>query len=404
MAAATQTPATTQASRFPKLKIGLVGCGGRGCGAAKNCVDSSENVELVALADLFPDRMESGNKTLKESLKEKYNVPDKQIFIGFDAIDKILETDIELVLLTTPGGFRPFHIAKAVAAGKHIFAEKPIGTDPVGIRSVLESARKIDEKKLNFVCGTQRRHHPPYVEMMKRIHGGAIGEVLGGQCYWNQVGTWFKPRDKSWSDLEWQIRNWNNFTWLSGDQILEQHVHNIDVMNWAMGGPPVSAYGLGGRQTRDAEIYGNVYDHEAVEFEYPGGKIVMSMCRQMDQTDFRVGERIVGTEGVAFPDKGIIRGKETWKYEGDQNHLVAYVKEHTDLINAIRTGERINEAVRIAESTLTGIMGRMSVYSGKQVTWEQAMGSKLSLFPEKLDFAAKYPIPEIAVPGKTPVT
>jgi predicted dehydrogenase len=271
---------------------------------------------------------------------------------------------------------------------------------------VLDAAAKIDEKKLCFVCGTQRRHHPMYEEIMRRIHDGAIGEVLGGQFYWNQASTWFKPREKTWSDLEWQIRDWNNFTWLSGDQILEQHVHNIDVMNWAMNSTPVSAYGMGGRQTRSDPVYGNVYDHVCVEYVFEGDKRCMGMCRQMDATDWRVAERVFGTRGVAYTDKGIIRGDTKagyWKYEGDQNMHIAYVKEHADLIKTIREGGHINEARRIAESTLTGIMGRMSMYTGREVTWEQALNSKLSLFPEKLDFALNYPVPEVAMPGRTPL-
>jgi predicted dehydrogenase len=238
--------------------------------------------------------------------------------------------------------------------------------------------------------------------VIKRIHDGAIGDVVGGQCYWMQSQIWSKARESGWSDTEWQIRNWNYFTWLSGDHIVEQHIHNIDVMNWALGGPPKSAYGMGGRQARTDALYGHIYDHFAVEFEYPSGARVTSMCRQQDNTATRIGENIVGTRGTADPRVGRILGASGWKYSGDTKLTVGLVGEHADLIKSIQSGTPINEGRRIAETTLTAIMGRMSAYSGKVVTWEQAMNSKLDLFPKELSLGPMA-VPPVPMPGHEPV-
>ena len=386
-----------------RLRVGLIGAGGRGCGAAKDCVSSTAGVEITAIGEMFPDRLEKAKKNLADSLGDAYKVADDHCFLGFDAYQKVLATDVDMVILATPPGFRPMHIRAAAEAGKHIFAEKPVATDPVGVRSVIESGKIIAARKLGFLAGTQRRHHPGYIEIIKRIHDGAIGEVLGGQCYWCQNAIWFKPHQPEWSDLEWQLSNWEYFTWLSGDHIVEQHIHNIDVMNWAMGGPPVSAYGMGGRQVRTDPVYGHIFDHFAIEFTYASGVKVSSMCRQIDGTASRVTEMIVGSKGIAEPRQGTIKGDNPFKYAGETRPAAAMKAEHADLIGSIREGKPLNDAQRIAETTLTAIMGRMSAYTGKEITFEQAMGSKLNLFPEKLDFAAAYPTPDVAVPGKTPL-
>jgi len=281
-----------------RVRVGLVGCGGRGTGAVTNAASASKSVQIVAMGDVFRDRLDKSREQL-QSLGEQYAVSDDHCFVGFDAYKKVLASDIDYVILATPPAFRPMHLRAAIEAGKHVFAEKPVATDPAGVRSILETGKLAEEKNLAIVVGTQRRHHPGYIEVMKRVHDGAIGEVMGGQCYWLQNATWMKPRKPEWTDLEWQIRDWPFFTWLSGDIIVEQHIHNIDVMNWAMGGPPKSAYGMGGRQVRIDPAYGNIYDHFAVEFEYPNGMSVSSMCRQTDGTDGRVTEHIVGTKGTA---------------------------------------------------------------------------------------------------------
>ncbi len=384
-----------------KLRIGLVGCGGRGTGAAKDCISSNDNVQLVALGDVFPERIASAKSQLTD-LGEKLAVADDHCFSGFDAYRKVLACEIDLVILATPPGFRPMHIAAAVDAGKHIFAEKPVATDPAGVRSVLESAAKIKQKKLGFVCGTQRRHHAGYIETIKRIHDGAIGEVVGGQCYWNQGGLWMHPRQPAWSDMEWQLRNWLYFTWLSGDHIVEQHVHNLDVMNWVMGGPPESAYATGGRQSRTDAAYGHIYDHFAVEYVYKNGTRISSMCRQQDGTETRVGENVVGTKGTSDPSAGRISGENAFRFKASTEAVGEYQQEHVDLINSIRAGEPLNEAAQIAHSTLTAIMGRMSAYSGKLVTFEQALASKLEIVPTSLAMGP-LPVPPVAVPGKDPL-
>jgi predicted dehydrogenase len=289
------------------------------------------------------------------------------------------------------------HLKAAVEAGKHVFMEKPGAVDPAGVRSLIASADLAAAKKLGIVAGTQRRHQNGYVETMKRIHDGAIGDIVAAQCYWNQGYLWMTPRQSGWSDVEWQIRNWNYFTWLSGDHIVEQHVHNLDVINWALQAHPVKALGMGGRQARTHPNYGHVYDHFAVEYEYPNGVRVMSMCRQIDGTAWRVSERVVGTKGIADPS-GSIRGTTAWRYDGSGNN--PYVQEHTDLINSIRAGKPLNEGRQLAESTLTAIMGRMSAYTGQEVTWEQALNSKLDLVPAELALGPK-PVDPVAMPGQT---
>ena len=388
-------------SSSDKIKVGLIGCGGRGSGAAQDCMTSNDGVELIAMADMFPDHMSDAKRKLKEALGAKYAVSDENCFLGFDAYKKVLAMDVDLVILATPPGFRPGHIAAAVDAGKHVFAEKPVATDPVGARSVMESAKKFKEKKLAFVCGTQRRHQASYLDIIGRIHEGAIGDLTGGSCYWNCGGLWMHPREGGWSDMEWQLRNWLYFTWLSGDHICEQHVHNLDVMNWCLKDHPVSAYGMGGRQVRTDPAYGHIFDHFTIEYTYPSGAKITSMCRQMDGTDPRVSEYLVGTRGKADPGGWIRAGEQSYKHKGQPGILGPYQQEHKDLITSIRQGEPLNEAQRIAESTMTAIMGRLSAYTGKEITWDQMMDSKLNLFPEKLEMGP-LAVPPVAVPGKEP--
>ena len=379
------------------LKVGLIGCGGRGTGAAANCVESSPGIEIYAMGDLFPDRLASSRKNL-EFLEKSLTVDDSRCFTGFDAFNGVLSTDVDMVILATPPQFRPQHPAAAINAGKNVFMEKPVAVDPVGIRSVMASAKLAKQKKLGIVAGTQRRHQDPYLETMKRLHDGAIGDIVGGDCHWNQGGLWVKTREKGWSDMEWQLRNWLYFTWASGDHIVEQHVHNIDVMNWALGSTPLRAIGMGGRQVRTGEEYGHIFDHFSIEFEYPGGVWITSTCRQIDGCANGVYENLMGTKGSSNPSGSITSADGSWRYE--KKSLNPYVQEHRDLIQSIRDGEPLNEGQRIAESTLTAIMGRMSAYTGKQVTWEQALNSKLDLTPPQYEFGP-LPITEVAVPGKT---
>jgi predicted dehydrogenase len=381
------------------LRVGLVGCGGRGTGAAANCVASAPGVELVAMGDLFDDRLKSSFETLEQELGAAFKVTPERAFTGFDAYAQVIASEVDLVLLATPPHFRPLHLQAAVHAKKHVFMEKPVATDPTGVRSVIASSRLAQEHGLAIVAGTQRRHQASYLELMRRIHDGAIGEIVAGQCWWNQGGLWVRQREADWSDMEWQVRNWLYFTWLSGDHICEQHIHNLDVMNWALGAHPLQATGMGGREVRTGPEYGNIYDHFSVEYEYPGGVLIQSSCRQIANTTGRVAERVVGTKGVADPS-GSIQGAAAFRFDSDAHPCDPYVQEHTDLVASIRAGTPLNEGVQVAESTLTAIMGRMSTYTGKTVTWEQAMSSTLDLSPPEYAFV-ELPVEGVAVPGVT---
>jgi len=300
----------------------------------------------------------------------------------------------------TPPQFRPLHLAAAVEAGVHIFAEKPVAVDPVGARRVLRVAELAAQKKLAFVAGTQRRHSADYLETMARIKDGAIGELVGGSCYWLQEGLWHRGRQPEWSEMEYQMRNWLYFSWLSGDHIVEQHMHNIDVMNWAFGGPPMKAYGMGGRQSRTDPKYGDVWDHFSVEFEYANGVRVQSLCRQVPGTSTRVTERLVGTKGSARPS-GTILGAQAWKFEGQLKN--PYEQEHIDLVRSIRAGTPLNEGRQVAESTLTAILGRMSAYTGREVSYGWLLeSSKLDLTPPAFAWGDAPPV-VVPVPGQTPL-
>ncbi len=383
-----------------KIRVGVIGCGGRGTGAAMDCVRSSANVEIVAMGDMFGDRLDRSLAELSREVDDKVSVTGEASFTGFDAYEKVIACDIDMVILATPPGFRPMHLKAAVEAGKHVFMEKPVAVDPVGIRSVIASSELARQKGLAIVAGTQRRHQNHYRQILKRIGRGDIGRVIGGECYWNG-GAWDGPGPKPdhMSAMEWQIRNWFHFTWLCGDEIVEQHVHNIDVMNWAIGAHPIQCIGMGGREVRGGE--GNIYDHFAIDFEYPNGVHVLSMCRHMGGCTDRVSERVMGTKGWAYTDggDGFIEGRNTYRYDGKD--VNPYEQEHTDLIESIRAGEPLNEGRQVAESTLTAIMGRTSVYTGRALKWDWVMNaSKLDLSPERYEMG-DLPVRPIAVPGQT---
>ncbi|MEN6334191.1 MAG: Gfo/Idh/MocA family oxidoreductase [Phycisphaerales bacterium] len=376
-----------------EIRVGVVGCGGRGSGAANDCFNSSPGVKIVALADAFTDRM--------DGLKKQFNVPDDRCFVGLDAYKKLLALkDINLVILATPPGFRPKQFAEAVRQGKNVFMEKPVATCPAGIKMVIEAAELAGQKNLAVVAGTQRRHQPEYVETMKRIHDGAIGEIVSAQCYWNMGGLWCHERQANESDVEWQIRNWLYFTWLSGDHICEQHVHNIDVINWAFNDvQPETVHGLGGRQFRTGPQYGNIFDHFGVEFIYPGDVRTISTCRQIEGTANNVSERVVGTKG--WTDCcGTIVGENAWRYKGTP--VNAYVQEHADLIKSIRDGKPLNEGKRIAESTLCAIMGRESAYQRQQFRRSWMLNRcTLNLLPgDELKLSDAMPVAPVAIPGQ----
>lgn len=378
------------------LKVGLVGCGRRGLGAAKDCVTANEGVVIHAIGDLFPEQVETGVERLA-LLGDVFQASEDHCFHGWDVCDRILETGVDAIILAAPPGFRPRHFAAAVGAGKHVFMEKPCAVDPAGVRSVLASAALAREKNLSVVAGTQRRHQAPYRDLIQRVHDGAIGEILAAECYW--VGDYgyypAVPREEGWCDTEWQIRNWNYFAWLSGDHIVEQHIHNIDVIQWALQANPVKCFGMGGRQQRTGPEYGHIFDHFAVEFEYPGGIRVQSLCRQQSNVYNRVGERLVGSRGACDPRRGIT-GPSAYEFSGEQDN--PFEQEHRHWVDSIRGGDGLNEGENLAHSTLAAIMGRMAAYSGQEITWEFARHESALDYGPAEGFGPR-PAPEVAIPG-----
>ncbi|HUU27228.1 MAG TPA: Gfo/Idh/MocA family oxidoreductase [archaeon] len=386
------------------IRLGLVGCGGRGTGAAEDCLSAAPNVHLVALADLFQENIDKSRKTLtdpnrKEGPLKGVEVKDDRCFVGFDAYKKLLATDIDLVILATPPGFRPIHFEAAVNAGKHVFTEKPVAVDPVGIRKFMAAGKLAEQKGLCVVAGTQRRHDPGYQELIKRVQDGQIGEVIAARCFWNMGGLWKREHQPGWSDMEWQIRNWLYFCWLSGDHIVEQHVHNIDVINWTLGAHPVKALGVGGRQVRTEPVYGNIFDHFAIDFEYANGIHLLSMCRQWEGADSLVAEFIAGSAGTGQTDGGryILKGSKPWRYAGEK--VNPYVQEHADLLASIRKGTPVNESQNVATSTMTAIMGRQACYTGKEISWDELMASDMDLSPAKYEFGP-LPVRPVPKPGQ----
>jgi predicted dehydrogenase len=389
------------------IKVGLVGCGGRGTGAAGNCLDADQSVRIVAVGDAFEDRAQGAVKRLAGDHKDRVDVGDR-IFVGLDAYKKVI-ANCDLVILATPPGFRPIHIAAAVAAGKNLFTEKPVAVDGPGVKMVLAAYDEAKKKNLAVAAGTQRRHQASYNEMMKRIHDGEIGDIVAGRAYWNQGKLWHRGRDQGMTDVEWQIRNWLYFAWLSGDHIVEQHVHNLDVFNWAIQGHPLRCVGLGGRQVRTAPEFGHIFDHHACDFEYANGIHLLSMCRQQEGTNNSTtgaSEAVVGTKATSvsidhnswtFSD---YKGGKLWSFDKKKDNL-PYVQEHADLIRSIREGKPINELKNVAESTLTAIMGRMATYTGQVITWEAALNSTQHLMPDQLTMDMAMPVAPVAMPGQT---
>jgi len=397
------------------IKIALIGCGDRGTGAAFQALSTKSNLKLVAMADAFQDRMDQSYKLLSDKFKDKVDVPAERRFTGFDAYKKAIAL-ADVVLLATPPGFRPMHFEEAVDKGKHVFMEKPVAVDSPGIRKVLASAEVAKKKKLNVVVGLQRRYQTNYRETMKRIEDGAIGDIVGGQVYWNSGGVWVKPRQPQQTEMEYQMRNWYYFNWLCGDHIVEQHVHNIDIANWAKNAYPVSIQGTGSRAWRTGKDYGEIYDNHAVELTYADGAVIYSQCRHFEGTANRVDETFQGTKGRTYlsaNNQGILwdhTGKEIFSHptKGNAN---PYQTEHDELFAAISKGEyKFADAERGAKSCLTAIMGRYATYSGQTIKWDEALNANNSLLPEQLTWDAKpkilpdanglYPVP---TPGKTKV-
>ncbi len=398
------------------IKVALIGCGGRGTGAAVQALRSKQNVKLVAMADAFKDRLDESFANIQKSFggnKDKVDVPDSQRFVGFDAYKKAIPL-ADVVILATPPGFRPVHFEEAINAGKHVFMEKPVATDIPGVRKVLEMAELAKQKKLNVVVGLQRHYQTSYREMMKRIQDGMIGEITSAQVYWNNDGVWVKERQAGQTEMEYQMRNWYYFNWLCGDHIVEQHIHNIDVVNWAKNAYPIKAQGMGGRQVRNGKDHGEIYDHHYVEFEYADGTIMNSQCRHIPGTMSRVSEFLQGTKGKATTLGGTIimdlKGNKLWEHRS-KSDPDPYQQEHDELFAAIAKGEFLfQDAENGAKSTMTAIMGRLATYSGQVIVWDEAIKSEISLMPKELSWEAKplvlpdengfYPI---AVPGKSKV-
>jgi myo-inositol 2-dehydrogenase / D-chiro-inositol 1-dehydrogenase len=389
------------------IKIGLVGCGGRGTGAIKDAMSTSHKVKLVAMGDAFEDRLNGSLENIKKenggAFVSKIDVPKDRQFVGFDAYKQVLAAGIDLVILATPPGFRPIHFAAAVDAGKHVFMEKPVAVDAPGVRAVLDAAKKAKEKNLGVGVGLQRHHQQGYIETIQRLQEGAIGDIICMRAYWNNPGVWVHPRQQGETDMQYQMRNWYYFNWLCGDHIVEQHIHNLDVINWLKGAHPMRAEGMGGRQVRNGPDYGEIYDHHAVEFEYADGSRMFSYCRHIPNCWDSVSEHAHGTKGTADINSYRIDAKDgdKWRYRGENKN--PYVVEHQDLIASILSGNPYNEAEQGALSTMTAIFGRMCTYSGKMISWDEAINSQISLAPKHYAWDAAAPTPTVAVPGHTQV-
>lgn len=400
------------------IKVGVIGCGGRGSGAAENVLHAAKDVEIVALGDVFKFRVDGLRRGLQnfiqrdqkaQELGNKVDLPEERCFVGLDCHEKVINSGANYIILASPPGFRPIHIQAAVAAGKNFFTEKPVGVDGPGIRKVLAAYDESVKKNLHIAAGTQRRHERGYLETMQRVNGGEIGDIVAMRCYWNNEGIWFRNRRELSqhgipdSDLAFQLHNWYHFVWTCGDHICEQHVHNLDVCNWAMGNKhPIRANGNGSRITRpvgEPKDAGNIFDNFAIDFEYEGGVHMFSMCRHIPGSTSNVSEALVGTKGTCRPDQYSINGKRLVKARGTD----PYVQEHTDLIESIRENKPLNELKNVAESTMTAILGRTAAYTGKLVTWDQALNSQKDTMPAKLSWDMSLPVDEVAMPGKTTV-
>lgn len=378
-AAALPISAYAQVGAQSEIKVALVGCGGRGTGAASQTLNV-EGAKLVAVADAFPDKAKGVVGNLKGRFKEKVDVPDDRVYAGWDAYKKAIE-HADMVILTTPPGFRPEMFEYAVAQGKHVFMEKPVATDAAGIRRVIAAAKEADAKKLKVVCGLQRRYQKTYTSTYQEVMEGRIGKVLGSQVYWNGGGVWVRPRQEGQSEMEYQMRNWYYFNWLCGDHITEQHVHNIDVANWFMGSHPKLAQGMGGRQRRVGPEFGEIFDHHYVEFVHENGGYTNSQCRHQRGCLNRVTEVIIGEKGRAYPGRITDNdGKIVWRLrERGKN---PYQVEHDELHRHIREDIAINNAYYTADATMTSILGRMATNSGQELKWDDAINSEISIMPK----------------------
>lgn len=402
------------------LKVGLVGCGGRGTGAANQALVADPNTVLHAMGDVFEDRIKGSVEQLRTAHPERMQVTPDTTFVGFDAIDKVLGSGVDVVLLATPPGFRPQHIRKAVEAGKHVFAEKPMAVDGPGVRSLLESAAMAKQKRLSLVSGFCYRYNDGVRALMQQVQDGVIGELMALYNTFNTGYLWVNPRRPEWNDMTYQLRNWYYYAWLSGDHLVEQGVHSLDKMAWAMGDvPPVKCVAHGGRQVRTGEEFGHIFDHFSVVYEYASGARGFHFSRQQSNTAADNSDYFMGTKGVAhivraFGGPYLVRdskGATVWRYRSERTRDM-YQVEHDEMFDGIRRGEPINDGVWMAHSTLLAIMGRMAAYTGQEITWEQALNSREDLgkwvtFQEEaeghptLTWDQPLRVPPVAMPGQT---
>ena len=410
VATATALPihSSAQVAGGSTLRVALVGCGGRGSGAAAQTL-MNDGVKLVAMADAFEDRLERSLTNIKKQHADKVEVPGEHKFVGLEGYKQVFDL-CDVVILATPPGFRPVMFEAAVAAGKHVFMEKPVGTDAPGIRRVLDAARKADEKGLKVVVGLQRHYQKRYTETLKRYLDGDAGDFIAAQAYWNGNSPWVRDRRPGMTEMEYQVHNWYYFNWVCGDHITEQHVHNIDVVNWFKGEYPVSAQGMGGREVRKGNRFGEIFDHHYVEFTYADGTKMNSQCRHQGGCFNKVSETIFGQKAIITPGRiSDYSGKVLWRYD-DREDPNPYEVEHARLYDAIRNDKPLNNAYYGAKSTFTSILGRYATYSGQLVKWDDALARGKDLFPERLawdanpkvmpDADGNYPV---AVPGVTKV-
>jgi predicted dehydrogenase len=406
------------AGNTDEIKIALVGCGGRGSGACGQALSTYVQgpVKLVAMADIHPDRLETSLHNLEKTHGARVDVPPERQFIGFDAFKKAIEV-CDVAILATPPGFRPMMFEEAVRQGKNIFMEKPVSSDAAGVRKVLAAAEEAKKKGLKVGVGLQRHHQVAYLETLKRLHDGEIGDIVSMRAYWDGQAPWQKKRvdlEKQYgrplTEMEYQLRNWYYFTWVCGDHIVEQHIHNIDVINWVKNAHPIKAKAMGGREITNGPDDGEKYDHFAVQYEFEDGSFSFSECRQQPGCFNSVSEHVVGTKGRCDVSGAKILGSNPWHFKSDEKPKDPYQQEHDDLFAAIRNNQDYNEAVRGAESTMTAIFGRMAAYSGKELDWDAALASEITLMPAELGFDKPAPVNpgpdgyyQRAVPGKTKV-
>ncbi len=413
--------ASAYAAGRDTIKVALIGCGGRGTGAAVQAMKASPKVKIIALADAFRDRLDECYKNITTTdakdwsgaaygdLKKQISVPEKNKFVGFDGYKQAIAL-ADVVILATPPGFRPIHFEEAVRQGKHVFMEKPVATDAMGVRQVIAAAEEAKKKNLKVVVGLQRHYQKSYLETHKRVMDGMIGDIVAANCWWNSGGVWVRERQPGMTEMEYQMRNWYYFNWLCGDHINEQHIHNIDVINWFKGGFPVKAVGMGGRQQRVEKQFGEIFDHHHVEFEYADGMVLNSQCQHFEGCANNVSELLIGTKGKATEGKIVDhKGNIVWRHR-DEEDPNPYQAEHDVLFDAIINNKPINDAEHAAKSTMTAILGRMATYSGQSIGWDEAYNSTMSIMPKTFAWDAEtptkpdangfYPVP---VPGRTKV-